>query len=147
MYANQRRVEGERGKRLLRRRGEFLERPFAHQYETGVLRRVHVRGRGNVAKRVLVQAAAFNLALILRSITKAGTPKGLADLKSKLFCALFRILAALPPFHAPTTSAQEISLAKPHRLAKQRSSSQNLSHCRNGCSDTAAKAAEEEEEE
>jgi transposase len=76
VHANQRRVEGERGKRLLRRRGEFLERPFAHQYETGALRRVHVRGRSNVAKRVLLQAAAFNLALILRSITKAGTPRG-----------------------------------------------------------------------
>jgi transposase len=88
VYANRRRVEGERGKRLLRRRGEFLERPFAHQYETGALRRVHVRGRSNVAKRVLLQAAAFNLALILRSITKAGTPRGLADLKIKLFLAL-----------------------------------------------------------
>src|SRR5712691_117529 len=95
VYANRRRVEGERGKQLLRRRGEFLERPFAHQYETGGLRRVHVRGRGNVAKRVLLQAAAFNLALILRSITKAGTPKGLADLKTKLLCALSRVLVAL----------------------------------------------------
>ena len=101
VYANTRRVEGERGKRLMRRRGEFLERPFAHQYETGSLRRVHVRGRGNVAKRVLVQAAAFNLALILRSITKAGTPKGLADVKTKLLCALWQVLAALPPFSAP----------------------------------------------
>src|SRR5216683_2273944 len=100
-YANQRRVEGERGKRLLRRRGEFLERPFAHQYETGGLRRVHVRGRSNVAKRVLLQAAAFNLALILRSITKAGTPKGLADLKTKLLYALSRVLAALSPPYAP----------------------------------------------
>ena len=35
VYANRRRVTGARGKRLLRRRGEFLERPFAHQYETG----------------------------------------------------------------------------------------------------------------
>ena len=102
VYANQRRVDGERGKRLLRRRGEFLERPFAHQYETGALRRVHVRGRSNVAKRVLLQAAAFNLALILRSITKAGTPKGLADRETKLFCALWRVLAALPPLYAPT---------------------------------------------
>src|SRR3981081_1795836 len=84
VYANRRRVEGQRGKSLLRRRGEFLERPFAHQYETGAMRRLHVRGRGNVAKRVLLQAAAFNLALILRSITKAGTPKGLADLKRKI---------------------------------------------------------------
>ena len=100
MYANHRRVEGERGKRLLRRRGEFLERPFAHQYETGALRRVHVRGRSNVAKRVLLQAAAFNLALILRSITKAGTPRGLADLKMKLFLALWRVLDALSTFYA-----------------------------------------------
>ena len=103
VYANQRRVEGERGKRLLRRRGEFLERPFAHQYETGALRRVHVRGRGNVAKRVLLQAAAFNLALILRSITKAGTPKGLADLKIKLLGAFGRVLVALLPPYAPTS--------------------------------------------
>ena len=95
VYANKRRVEGERGKSLLRRRGEFLERPFAHQYETGALRRLHVRGRDNVAKRVLLQAAAFNLALILRTITKAGTPKGLADLKTKLICALLHVLAAL----------------------------------------------------
>src|SRR5437588_9706135 len=91
--ANQRRVTGERGKQLLRRRGEFLERPFAHQYETGGLRRVHVRGRANVAKRVLLQAAACNLALILRSLTKAGTPRGLADVKMALFCALGRLVA------------------------------------------------------
>jgi transposase len=130
VYANKRRVEGERGKRLLRRRGEFLERPFAHQYESGALRRVHVRGRGNVAKRVLLQAAAFNLALILRSITKAGTPKGLADLKTKLACALWRVLAALSPLYAPTTSSQEISSAKSRRLAKQRSSSPPFSQCR-----------------
>jgi transposase len=129
-YANSRRVEGERGKGLLRRRGEFLERPFAHQYETGALRRVHVRGRGNVAKRVLLQAAAFNLALILRSITKAGTPKGLADLKIKLFCALWRALAALSPHYPPTTSSHEISSAKSHPLAKQRSSSPPFRHCR-----------------
>jgi transposase len=94
VYANGRRVEGGRGKSLLRRRGELLERPFAHQYETGAMRRLHVRGRGNVAKRVLLQAAAFNLALILRSITKAGTPKGLADLKRKIVLALLRVLAA-----------------------------------------------------
>src|SRR5882762_4966982 len=103
VYANRRRVEGERGKSLLRRRGELLERPFAHQYETGGMRRLHVRGRGNVAKRVLLQAAAFNLALILRSITKAGTPKGLADLKTKLLCALWRVLATLSSFCEPAT--------------------------------------------
>jgi hypothetical protein len=65
---------------------------------------VRMRGRKRVAKRVLVQAAAFNLALILRSITKAGTPRGLADLKIKLFSALCRVQAALPTLSAPTTS-------------------------------------------
>src|SRR6202521_6057925 len=106
--ANRRRVEGERGKSLLRRRGELLERPFAHQYETGAMRRLHVRGRGNVAKRVLLQAAAFNLALILRSITKAGTPKGLADLKRKIVLALLRILAALWALPAPISGSTNI---------------------------------------
>src|SRR6266404_8963041 len=95
VYANQRRAEGERGKRLLRRRGELLERPFAHQYETGALRRLHVRGRDNVAKRVLLQAAAFNLALILRTITRAGTPKGLADLTQTVLRTLLLVLDAL----------------------------------------------------
>jgi transposase len=104
VYANQRRAEGERGKRLLRRRGELLERPFAHQYETGALRRLHVRGRDNVAKRVLLQATAFNLALILRTITRAGTPKGLADLKRSVLCTLLRVLAALAALLTPVFS-------------------------------------------
>jgi transposase len=103
VYANPPRVEGERGKRLLRRRGELLERPFAHQYETGAMRRLQVRGRDNVAKRVLLQAAAFNLALILRTITRAGTPKGLADLKRTVLCALLRVLAALAATLAPNS--------------------------------------------
>jgi len=103
VYGNRRRVEGDRGKSLLRRRGELLERPFAHQYETGAMRRLHVRGRDNVSKRVLLQAAAFNLALILRSISGAGTPRGLAELKRKLFCALLRILGALSALCTPAT--------------------------------------------
>ena len=66
VYANRRRIRGTRGKRLLRRRGELLERPSAHLYETGGLRRVHVRGHENVLKRLLVHAGAFNLGLWMR---------------------------------------------------------------------------------
>jgi transposase len=95
--ANQRRVTGERGQRLLKRRGEFLERPFAHQYETGGLRRLHVRGLQNAAKRVLLQAAAFNLALILRWMTKAGTPRGLAERNRAVLDQMLYFLAALQP--------------------------------------------------
>ena len=114
VYANRRRVEGERGKSLLRRRGEFLERPFAHQYETGAMRRLHVRGRGNVAKRALLQAAAFNLALILRTMTGAGTPRGLAELKTKLFCVLLRLLAAISALGTPFDETQRSSPTSPY---------------------------------
>jgi transposase len=98
VYANRRRVTGPRGKRLLRRRGEFLERPFAHQYETGGLRRVHVKGREEVAKRVLIQAAACNIALILRTMTGAGTPRGSAEVRRLLVWACYNLLLVLSAF-------------------------------------------------
>jgi transposase len=44
VYRNRRRIRGERGQRLLRLRGERLERPFAHLYETGGMRGVFLRG-------------------------------------------------------------------------------------------------------
>jgi transposase len=77
LYANRRRIRGARGKRLLRRRGELLERPCAHLYETGGLRRAHVRGHENVLKRLLVHASAFNLGLWMRSLFGVGTPRTL----------------------------------------------------------------------
>jgi transposase len=77
VYANRRRIRGARGKRLLRRRGELLERPCAHLYETGGLRRAHVRGHENVLKRLLVHASAFNLGLWMRRLFGVGTPRAL----------------------------------------------------------------------
>ena len=50
-------MRGGRGKRLLRRRGEYLERSFAHVYDTGGMRRTHLRGHRNILKRLLVHAA------------------------------------------------------------------------------------------
>ena len=66
-YGNRRRVQGERGKRLQRQRGERIERNFAHQFDTGGLDRLYVRGLDNVHKKFLIQAAACNLALLMRS--------------------------------------------------------------------------------
>ena len=45
-------------------------------YETGGLRRVWVRGHENVRKRVPLQAAAYNIGLLLRHQTGVGTPAG-----------------------------------------------------------------------
>jgi len=79
VYANRRRIRGERGKRLLRQRGLMLERPFAHALETGGMRRVHLRHRENILKRVLIQYAALNLSLLLRHDLGKGTPRGFQD--------------------------------------------------------------------
>ena len=62
---------------LLRERGELLERPCAHLYETGGLRRTHVRGHANVLKRLLIHASAFNLGLWMRKLFGIGTPGAL----------------------------------------------------------------------
>jgi transposase len=79
VYGNRRRIRGERGKGLLRLRGERVERSFAHCYETGGMRRLHLRGRANILKRLLIHVGAFNLSLALRKAAGAGTPRGLAD--------------------------------------------------------------------
>jgi transposase len=51
----------------VRLRGERLERPFAHLYETGGMRRVYLRGHTNILKRVLIHAGGFNLGLLMRA--------------------------------------------------------------------------------
>jgi transposase len=101
VYANRRRIRGDRGKRLLRQRGEKLERSFAHAYETGGMRRVRLRGQQNILKRLLVHTAGCNLALILRTLFGVGKPRAWAalGLVLALFAALKRILKlhTLPP--------------------------------------------------
>jgi len=77
VYGNRRRVAGPRGRRLMRRRGEYVERTFAHVYDTGGLRRVHLRGHPNILKRLIVHAGAFNLGLLMRYAIGRGTPRGL----------------------------------------------------------------------
>ena len=90
VYANRRRIRGERGRRLLRCRGELLERPFAHVCETGGMRRVHLRGHPNIRKRLLVHVAGCNLGLLLRHLIGVGTPRSLQGRAAALFRALFR---------------------------------------------------------
>ena len=77
VYGNRRRVRGVRGQRWLRRRGEYVERSFAHVYDTGGMRRTHLRGHRNILKRLLVHASAFNLGLLMRQLCGRGTPRGL----------------------------------------------------------------------
>jgi len=77
VYGNRRRIRGRRGRRLMRRRGEYVERAFAHLYDTGGMRRTHLRGHTNILKRVLIHAGGFNLGLVMRQWIGFGTPRGL----------------------------------------------------------------------
>ena len=95
VYANRRRIRGERGKRLHRLRGELLERPFAHLYETGGMRRTHLRGHTNILKRLLIHTAGFNLGLLLRTLFGMGTPRGLQGSVRAFLRLLHWLTAAL----------------------------------------------------
>ncbi len=92
VYANRRRRRGARGKRLMRRRGELIERGFAHALESGGMRRVHLRGHPNIRKRLLVHVGGFNLGLVMRKLLGKGTPRGFQGLRAGLraSCAALR---------------------------------------------------------
>src|SRR5215470_10952781 len=84
-YENRRRMRGDRNKRLQKLRSELTERSFAHLYDTGGMRRVHLQGRKNILKRLLVHGAAFNLSLILRKVIGVGKPRRLQGDSFDLF--------------------------------------------------------------
>lgn len=86
---------GARGKRLPAAQAEKIERNVAHQFPSGGLRRLTVRGRGNVHKKLLLQAMACNLALLVRALYGAGKPKAAAERAVELFLALFVLLTGL----------------------------------------------------
>jgi len=90
-YENRRRVRGDRNKRLQKLRSEVTERTFAHMYETGGMRRVHLQGRKNILKRLLVHGAGFNLSLILRKTLGVGKPRRLQGLSLQFFACLRRL--------------------------------------------------------
>ena len=85
VYANRRRVKGERGKQMQRQRSEFVERTFAHVCETGGARRTWLRGQEKVKKRYLLAAAAHNIGVMMRKLFQMGTPRGLQKYVDDLF--------------------------------------------------------------
>ena len=117
-YENRRRIRGKRGKQLLRRRGELLERPFAHYLEAGGMRRTHLRKHGNILKRLLVHVAGFNLGLLMRKLIGKGTPKAYASLTAALraaFCSFVWLL--LDYFNQMKPAQRPDSPTRPDRWA------------------------------
>lgn len=107
VYANRRRTRGTRGKKLQRLRSERTERTFAHVCETGGARRTWLTAIENVRKRYLISAAAHNLGLLMRSLFKMGTPRGLQAFKTDLegvvssFCLAWLATARRWTLHLP----------------------------------------------
>jgi transposase len=122
VYRNRRRIRGARGKRLLRQRGERLERPFAHLYETGRMRRVHLRGHANILKRVLLHTAALNLGLLMRTLFGVGTPRSLQGRVAAFVGGLWSLMR-LPEtlgkliwtMYPPSTSLGNLFVHRDHR--------------------------------
>ena len=94
VYANRQRVRADRSKRLQKLRGELCERSFAHCYETGGIRRLYLRGTDNVLKRVLVHVAAFNIGLLMRTLSGCGKPR---QPQNRLHTLLFAVFAVFAP--------------------------------------------------
>jgi transposase len=116
VYANRRRIRTARGHALQRRRSERLERPNAHLYETGGMRRTHLRGHTNILKRVLIHAGGFNLGLFMRTLLGVGTPRGLQGRLSDvlaLIITLWTYVAGLWRDHG-TPSADHATPCTPH---------------------------------
>jgi transposase len=95
VYGNRRRIRGEHGKEFLRRRGELMERSFAHAYETGGMRRVHLRGQKNILKRVLIHVGGFNLSLVMMQLLGKGTPRGLQGLSAETLLIFLQLWIAV----------------------------------------------------
>ena len=95
VYGNRRRIQGDRGKGLQRQRGERIERNFAHQFDTGGLDRLYVRGQQNVHKKFLIQAAACNLALLMRSAYGSGKPRAAHDAAVDTILMLLAVLMTM----------------------------------------------------
>jgi len=131
--ANRRRIRGERGRRLLAKRGERIERNFAHQFDTGGMNRLWVRGRSDVQKKLLLQAAACNLALMMRARLGAGKPKAAHDRAKQALLTILVLIRTCwepcgPEFQFPRQQRSRI-----HHARQRCSRSKKITHLETGC--------------
>lgn len=84
VYANRARLKSGVGRDAMRKRGEMVERSFAHILDRGGMRRAWLRGRENIHKRYLIHVAGFNLGILMRVPFGCGTPREAAGAKNAL---------------------------------------------------------------
>ncbi len=97
-------VKSASGKALLKKRGEHVERSFAHVLDQGGLRRTTLRGEGNLTKRHLAAVLAYDLSLLMRHLTGLGTPKQWLAAATMVLWRLMEAMAGLRPILATVAS-------------------------------------------
>ena len=136
VYGNRRRMRGRRGRRLMRQRGERIERSFAHLYDTGGMRRTHLRGHTNILKRLLIHAGGFNLGLVMRHLIGIGTPRGLQGRVAAVLATLGVLMGVVRRRLTTISSSHRLIPAVRGRLASLATFAVNSSAaitCTTGC--------------
>jgi hypothetical protein len=117
--SNRRRVRGERGRALQRKRSEKVERSFAHVCETGGSRRTWLHGIEKVSKRYLMSAMAHNLGLVMRALFGMGTARSLqggGGIADYLYLMLFNTWTTFERLRPPTPRSDRKKTAADHSL-------------------------------
>jgi transposase len=93
--------------------------PFAHLYETGGMRRVHLRGHTNILKRLLIHIGGFNLGLLMRQLIGVGTPRGLQGRVIAILGTLltlirkyWRRITRHRPSHSLASTRERVAIAR-----------------------------------
>jgi transposase len=136
VYENRQRVQRAKGKGLLRQRGELIERSFAHCYDTGGMRRTHLRKHSNILKRQLIHVGAFNLSLILRKLVGAGTPREWRNHTPRLIflcLCLIRAFSGTQGRHSPDLSCSKRNLPPRDHRSTRKCRSRNSGGSTSGC--------------
>lgn len=104
-------VKSASGKALLKKRGQHVERSFAHVLDQGGLRRATLRGEGNLTKRHLAAVLAYDLSLLMRHLTGHGTPKQWLAAAGAVFWELLEAIAGQWPGFAGITGHRTMGTA------------------------------------
>ena len=133
---NRRRMRGRRGRRLMRQRDERIERSFAHLYDTGGMRRTHLRGHTNILKRLLIHAGGFNLGGVMRHLIGIGPPRGLQGRVAAVLATLGGLMGVVRRRLTTISSSHRLIPAVRGRLASLATFAVNSSAaitCTTGC--------------
>ena len=110
----------------MRRRGEMVERSFAHVLDRGGMRRALLRERKNVHKRYLIHVAGFNLGILMRAAVRIRHAEGGCECKEHHFVRYS--VRCCPGDRHRGEHRRQTSNARYHRRPRNRLINERLHH-------------------